>query len=249
MNADQSFLDKIRNFFGLSLSTDAGQPNAPERTGVTLVTKQKPIYPGDKASWKDSYNYKKSMSEYEPDNWISGYRHDPKTKDGLETMKFYAEKENMDKFLEALKVAKNLGVDNITPEDLTAMFLQEGRSDFGYNGFNPVNAPKPALEVYDRLKKAGYSELIAGFPALIKEKALAAQRKGIPFYRAWNGTGVNDYGQTGEDYRKKVEKTKEIVKHPKNKDLYEYIRNRLTPEQRAELESLDYNDPFEDSIA
>lgn len=244
MNVDQSFLDKIRGFFGLPLSTDAGQPNAPVATGVPLVKKQM-MPPADNASWTEKYAYQKQQYQDRPNDFVHGYRYNNKT-GSLESLPSFFEKRQFEPFLEAYKASKKHGNVEVSPDDFAALMLQEGRYDFGFNKFDYDTAPKKAKEIYDKLKKEGYPDRAAGFAALLNEKHQVAKRLNIPIPMAWNGTGMSKAGQTGREYSKKVQKTKELLNHPKNQPVREYFQKTFEP--RAELESLDYNDPFGDSI-
>ena len=199
-------------------------------------------------TWQDKYNEEKRLYEANPDAYLVGYRLDPK-KGQPETLPKYFKKDMFEHYLDAYAKSKKYGNVDIAPESLAAILLQEGRYDFGFNKFDYNTAPKQAKQVYDQMVKDGFTPRQAGFAALINEKKVVAERTGMPFYRAWNGAGRTKAGKTGKQYAKEVEATKKLLQHEKNKQFYQYFVNKLTPQQRAELESLDYNDPFGDSVA
>ena len=206
-----------------------------------------PVAPPPNSPWLQQYLYQKEMYQRQPQNYIYGHRLDPKKGD-VESLPKYFKKEDFEHYLTPYKASLKHGNHKLDPEDLAAMLLQEGRYDFGFNKFDYDTAPSSAKQIYDTLKKEGYTDRQAGFAALINEKKLVADRTGMPFYRAWNGAGRTKAGRTGKQYAQEVEATKRLLSHEKNKELLKYFRERLTPQQRAELESLDYNDPFGDSI-
>ena len=183
-----------------------------------------------------------------PDMYLYAYRLDPKT-GSLETLPSYYNKNFVEPYLRAYKASQKYGNNAYSPDDLMAIMLQEGRTNFGFNKFHLDTAPKQAQEIYKKLMNEGHDYEEAGFAALLKEKELVAKRLGISPYRAWNGTGVNKYGQSGSEYAKKVEKTKELIQHEKNKQTRDFFHKFLSPEKRAELDSFDYTDPFGDTIA
>jgi hypothetical protein len=214
------------------------------------VTQPQPAIPTPPAAgspWAVQYAYDKQMYESNPDKYLLGHRLDHKKGD-VESLPKYFKKEDFEHYLTPYAESLKFGNHRLAPEDLAAMLLQEGRYDFGFNKFHYDTAPKPAKELYDKLKEKGFSERQAGFAALINEKKMVADRKGIPFGMAWNGTGKTKQGRTGKQYAKELEAQKRLLQHEKNKDLVNYFRSRLTPQQRAELENLDYNDPFGDSV-
>lgn len=241
MDANQEWLDKIRNWFGLPLSTAKGEQSLPTPAAVI-----KPP-PAANASWAEKYNYQKEQYQNRPNDFLFGYRYDKKS-DGLETVPTFFEKKQFEPFLDAYKASRKHGNIEISPDDFAAIMLQEGRYDFGFNKYDYDTSPSSSKSIYDKLKKEGYSDRAAGFAALLNEKHQVAKRLGIPMPMAWNGTGMSKAGQTGREYARKVQKTKEILNHEKNSTIRDYFRKALTPEQRAALESLEYNDPFGDSI-
>jgi hypothetical protein len=163
-----------------------------------------------------------------PDDYITGRRYDAKTKDKVETMPLYYHTGDMDRYLKAHKDAQAFGGPKLTPDQLTAMALVEGREDFGYNTWDTGN-PK-VVKYYSNLVKNGMDPHDAGFAAAIYEKDLVAKRLKIPFETAWNGTGTSIWNKSGKNYSDTVNKTKEAVKHPKNETLYNFIKQRASNE-------------------
>jgi len=163
-----------------------------------------------------------------PDDYITGRKYDPKMKDKVESMPLYYHTGDMDRYLKAHKAAQQFGGPKLTAEQLTAIALVEGREDFGYNTWDTGN-PK-IVKYYSNLIKNGMDPHDAGFAAAIYEKDLVAKRLKIPFETAWNGTGTSIWNKSGKNYSDTVNKTREIVSHPKNKPLYDFIKQRASYE-------------------
>ena len=78
-------------------------------------------------------------------------------------------------------------------------------------------------------------------------KQNTADRLGISFAEAWNGTGTNVNKQTGKDYAKDWEAQKAAAAHPKNKLLMDLINRAYADGQKHGFPSKANKD--EDSIA
>jgi hypothetical protein len=88
--------------------------------------------------------------------------------------------------------------------------------------------------VVDSLTSLGHDEYSSGFAAAIKEKYDTAKRLKRPFEEVWNGAGPK-----ARDYYKRIQRGMYSVEHPDNKQLKEYIRNRITPQQMSEATMYD----------
>lgn len=164
--------------------------------------------------------YLPDTKEITKDNYIPARRVSNKTKDGVETLDTGYDKETMSKLLDAYKVAhEKYGVPMLTPDQLTAMALEEGRSNFGFNDFNEAN--KQAVNVYKGLIKQGFDPYAAGFPAAVLDKQQVADRLNKPLFEVWNGAGV-----AARNYNQRVNNALNVVDHPKNEGLKQFIQNK-----------------------
>lgn len=217
------------------------QPIAPAPAQQSMVRKAP-------TTWAERRKALEEEVARNPEKYLPIYRMNHKS-GGLETLPTFINKDIMGEYLKAYRESQKHGNNGYTPEDLMAILAQEARPDFGFNDFHYPHSSKEAKRIYDALTDAGFDHNKAGFAALLKEKELVAKRLGISKFRSWNGTGVNQYGQSGHEYANKVNQTKDLINHEKNKPVKDYFYKVLSPEKRAALESLDYNDPFGDSIA
>jgi hypothetical protein len=121
-----------------------------------------------------------------------------------------------------------------TPEEIAAFALKEGRTDLGMGGVSFGN--KKDLE-YDKMLRDTYNlpNKDLNFLAAIASKKRIADKLGIPLAEAWNGTGVNDAGQSGKDYAKNWDAQKQAALHPKNKQLLEIIQRGIADGQKYGL--------------
>lgn len=121
--------------------------------------------------------------------------------------------------------AEKHGLPAMTPEEIAAFALKEGRSDLGYNAF--MGNPKEQKYQQELLEKYNIPFSEANFLSAVASKKRIADKFGIPFANAWNGVGVNVAGQSGKDYSKDWEKHLEAVKHEKNKTLMDLINQAV----------------------
>jgi hypothetical protein len=171
-------------------------------------------------------------------DYLHGYRANPKNKYGakdyMETLPTEYDKYTLSKYVRAMKEGKELGVPQLTPQQLANMALHEGRHDFGFNTMNSEN--KKAMEIYKALDEKGFGEG-AAFAGAIYDKYETAKRLNKPFEEVWNGTGVNTLGQSGADYAKNFKEANYAATNAKNKDLLDYINrninDKLTPEEKV----------------
>lgn len=197
-------------------------------------------------SWDDKYKIKKSAYEQDPDSFLKGYRADNKT-GKLENLPDFFAKRDFDPYVNAYVDSLKHGNYRLDPETMASMMFKEGRFDFGFNKVDLENASEKVKKIYQETLK-NHPKRAAEFAAAIQQHKERADHTGLPFPMIWNGTGRAKDGHTGKQYAQEFEKFKQMIRHPKNKEALDYFRNKLTPQQRAELESLDYNDPFGDSI-
>jgi len=164
--------------------------------------------------------YLPDTKEIPASQYIPARRPDPANKTGIETLNTGYDKETMGHLLDAYKTAvKQYGVPQLTPKELTAMALVEGRSNFGYNDFD-YNDPQ-AVKIQQGLIKQGFDPYAAGFPAAIMNKQQLADRLNKPYFQVWNGAGRDAVA-----YNKRVENAMDVVAHPKNAELYQYIQSK-----------------------
>jgi hypothetical protein len=164
--------------------------------------------------------YLPDIKEIPASQYIPARRPDPTNKTGIETLNTGYDKETMGHLLDAYRTAvKQYGVPQLTPKELTAMALVEGRSNFGYNDFD-YNDPQ-AVKIQQGLIKQGFDPYAAGFPAAIMNKQQLANRLNKPYFHVWNGDGP-----AAALYNKRVEGALDTVEHPKNSELYQYIQSK-----------------------
>lgn len=170
---------------------------------------------------------KPDLRGYIPPDFIPVYRPDVKGKyggkEGLETMPTYLDKMQIQEYVRAMRGGEPHGVPQLPPEYLANMALREGRSDFGFNQINHHN-PK-AMNISKTLATSGQHEDPASdFAGAIHDKMATAMRLKKPFSTVWNGTGVNDYGQSGKQYTDAFTAGFPATMHPKNAALLAAIK-------------------------
>jgi len=122
------------------------------------------------------------------------------------------------------------GLPSLPPEDLAAFLLKEGRTDLGAGG---GGNDKYTQEFKDKvLSKYNLTNRDTAFLTLLQNKQRLAELHNIPFAMAWNGTGVNEVGQTGRQYAKNYEAHKQAVTHPKNQELMNLINRGMEDGQK-----------------
>jgi len=177
--------------------------------------------------WRDPYLSPKRWKWESPKNQSKAFRANEKGK-GLETI---ATKFNLSQFAGLLKAYRK-GVElkliqPLSPEEITALLLTEGRSDFG---FNQADLSIPAVKrVADIAMRAGLIDTDANFVAVIYEKQQTVRRLGIPFYQAWQG---------GRSHLDRFNKNLAAATNPKNSKLVAQIKQAMgyvapTPQELA----------------
>lgn len=128
---------------------------------------------------------------------------------------------------DAQRINKNI---SISPEEMTALLMQEGRTDFGATDLTSTDkawAHNPqAVKLEKALIDMGHNPNSAGMAALMLEKQQVAKRKGVPWQAAWNGLGKTSSGRTWKDYVKEYNMNLNNV--GANKDALDYIRAHMT---------------------
>jgi hypothetical protein len=155
---------------------------------------------------------------------VNGYRPDPTNKygggGGVETMPTSFDANDVYSLARDMAAAKDFGVPQLTPTQMASLFLKEGRSDMGSNG-------PSGNALTSTLTKNGMGFDTASILQHIAEKEATAKRLGIPFEEAWNGTGTNQYGQTGRQYAASVNQGMPAVNNPKNAQLVALLQSGL----------------------
>jgi hypothetical protein len=155
--------------------------------------------------------------------FVPAYGYGKKTKK-IETTPHKYDKETMNYFIQGMRAGEKYGVPQLSKETLAGMAMQEGPTHaFGFNEdkFNINN--KQAVQVRDKLVADGMPKRAATFAASILDKQQVSDRTKIPFPMAWNGTGVNAFGQSGRQYAEFVNKQQELLKDPKNASFVSWL--------------------------
>jgi len=167
---------------------------------------------------------------------INGYRYDPDNDNNIETKPLKINLDEMESRLSAIQTATKLGYKMPSPEELTALRLKEGRSDFGFNYLDENKQPvsnhfgKEAKHLYNDLTNRLYSPVVAANVANFTNSMNIANRLKKDWAEVWNGTGVNRFGQTGAEYAQDIRDTiANAVPHGANQELLGHIKNSVLP--------------------
>lgn len=167
------------------------------------------------------------MAEDIVNDLLKGYRMDFKN-NKLESLPHRFDPSKITPYLNAVRSAAQMGHKMVDSATLAGMLLMEGREDFGYNSYNHDNREAKAL--FENLVEQGHNPRAAGMAAAILDKRQVAERLEIPFGMAWNGAGVNRYGQSGRKYATKLDRMiNEGLPAEENQELVEFINNTLNP--------------------
>jgi hypothetical protein len=129
------------------------------------------------------------------------------------------------RYARANGAAEAAGHPSLSPEELAAMALKEGRFDYGMSG---GSSNKFAYNYYLDLKnKYNITPSEMQFLSTIADKKRIAEKFNIPFAKAWNGTGTNEVGQTGEQYAADMQNHLKAATNPKNKELLNLIQRAI----------------------
>jgi hypothetical protein len=129
--------------------------------------------------------------------------------------------------------ASKHGMPSLTPEELAAFALKEGRSDYGFNSLR--GSPKEQKMEKDTFATYDIHPNDANFLTLIASKKTAAERLKRTLPEVWNGTGKNVFNQSGKDYAKDWNDQYEAAKNPKNKELMDLINRAYADGQKHGL--------------
>jgi hypothetical protein len=168
-----------------------------------------------------------------PDDYIFGYRADPTNKfggkTGLETQPKYFDRRNVASYLKGMATARDkFGMRHPDPETLTNLLLKEGRDDFGVNGDFP-GTPEGSKRYAHMVKTLGVRPHVPDdkvgnltLATVVDEHMRRADAKGLPLPRVWNGGG-----KKAAQYNKDFEAYKYAATHPKNAELYNFVKKHL----------------------
>jgi hypothetical protein len=166
-----------------------------------------------------------SRAKSTPVPFVSGYRPDPTNRygggHGVETLPTKINAHRLYSLSRDMAAAKDFGVPQLSSTQIASLVLKEGRDDMGSNG-QEVETP-----LLKSLLDSGMSYESAAILSQIKEKSDTAKRLGISFEKAWNGTGTNKYGQTGQDYANSVKQGLPAISNPQNSQLMSLLQSGL----------------------
>lgn len=193
--------------------------------------------------WQSSWWGQPAEAPIPKANVIFGRRPDLmntyKRKDRMETMPYAFDKTTMGSLLDAYRDARaiNPSMPTLTAEQFTRLALEEGRSNFGYNQWDINNKQQQAL--VKKLEEQGYDRYSAGFAAAILDRTNTAKRLNRDFFEVWNGAG-----QKARNYNSRMQKGMYSIDHPDNQQLRDFIKNRIAPAQRGEVDETWMDNPM-----
>ena len=164
-----------------------------------------------------------------PAGWLQAWKGDART-GTIETLPLsFNPNAFMTKLLSAYKWARDKKLlPVISPETWAALAMVEGQENFGYNGVGLTRGEpgykgfntSPTLEKFvDKVKQAGMTnEADAVWIAFLYDKLMTAQRLGIPFYRAWNGSST---------YQARFDAQIKALQNPKNEPFLDWFKQQL----------------------
>jgi hypothetical protein len=165
---------------------------------------------------------------------VKFYRADPAGKfggkEGLETLptKFSAGKvddpSTLYRYARMAGAANKYGYPTMSPEEVAAFAIKEGRADLGHNDMTLGNKQEKDFDKkLDTLHDIPIHD--KNFLTALMAKKSTADRFGVSLPEAWNGLGVNSAGQSGRDYARNWGAQKAAALHPKNKEFMNFVRN------------------------
>jgi hypothetical protein len=151
-----------------------------------------------------------------------------------ETLPTKLDRETVIKIAQAAQAGSEVGMPSIGKEQLGNKILLEGRADAGTNEFNRNN--KAATKLFKELLDRGIDQQAAMYPAAVLDKVQVANRLGIPFEQAWNGTGRSAMtNRTGAQHAARAEEHKNADKDPRNAQFMDLInrafKGKLTSQE------------------
>jgi len=154
-----------------------------------------------------------------PAGWLQAWRGNART-GAIETLPLsFNPNVHMTNLLSAYKWARDRKLlPVISPETWAALAMVEGREDFGYNGLVLDNRPQQK-KFSDAVVQAGMTDYLNLFwIVFLYEKISTAQRLGIPFYRAWNGSSM---------YQARFDAQEKALQNPKNEPFLNWFKQQL----------------------
>lgn len=140
-----------------------------------------------------------------------------------ETVPLKLDRSELVGMLNAINVGLANGMPKIGADNFGDKVLLEGREDAGANEFNYKNPN--ALDLANKVKSV-IPDRLAGsiYVGAVTDKAEVAGRLGIPFERAWNGTGTSSQtGRTGQQHSDRAAQMKGAIDDPRNKEFKDLI--------------------------
>jgi hypothetical protein len=121
------------------------------------------------------------------------------------------------------------GYPALTADQMAAFALKEGRSDYGANGsYGSKLWEKTRKELSDKYLLSSTDK---AFIATVADKQRVADKLGIPFAEAWNGTGSNGKA-TGKEYAADWEHHRQAALKPENQQLMDLINRGIADGQK-----------------
>ena len=162
---------------------------------------------------------------------IAAYRADPAQAGGVETRPINKTEDwygdNVYKIARVIGPAMELGMPQVTAEQLVNKMLVEGRGDAGTNQYN-YNNPK-AKKLYETLAGRGYDDKSATFAAAVLDTDQRAKRLNKTFEEVWNGLGTSSYTKrTGAQHSQRYEEHKGAATAPKNAEFLDYVKRAIS---------------------
>lgn len=214
-------------------------PGSAPKEHIAQMEAMQKLYPNQyQGNWQSSWWGQPFTKEVPESQVIFGRRPDV-AKRSMETMKMGFDTETMGNLLDAYRNAQTIDptFPKLSYDQLLRIALEEGRSNFGYNEWDVNN--KKLQGVVASLKQLGHDDYSAGFAAALKEKYDTAKRLGRSFEEVWNGAGPK-----ARNYASRIQKGMYSVEHPDNQQLREFIKYRISPEKRSEVNFSTFDNPL-----
>lgn len=187
----------------------------------------------------------------DPADILQLYRPDPTNKfkggEGIETQPTSVSMNGAYDIVSILEQAQKAGMPPVSARDLANMIMLEGRGDAGANGYDWRN-PRTKAFVKQLADANPGNSIGPTFAGAVLDKTETAKRLGIPFAKAWNGTGKipgTNWGGTEYAQRAKEFKGTSALDNPKNAPFMDFLQRamegKLTPEEqkRATIQRLE----------
>jgi hypothetical protein len=180
----------------------------------------------------------------DPADILQLYRPDPTNKfkggEGIETQPTNVSRNSAYDIVSILEQAQKAGMPPVSVRDLADMIMLEGRGDAGANGYDWRNPRTKAFVKQLADANPGNSNGPT-FAGAVLDKTETSKRLGIPFAKAWNGTGKipgTNWGGTEYAQRAKEFKGTSALDHPKNAPFMDFLQRamegKLTPQEQRQ---------------